>query len=117
HRFVEAADPALEVFAQGDPQVVNGGSGGDAQRVVAAGQVRLGDRHAQVAGFVQFGKREVVQVAGQDPLAAFGTGDEVDPAQLAQHLLHQGVGQARLQALDVVAVQAAPLAPRLGKAP
>ena len=67
-------------------------------------QMRLGDRDAQLGGFVQFAQADIVQVAGQQPFAAFGAADQLDRRHPAQQVLHQAVGEDGFQLLDLVAV-------------
>ena len=86
----------LEQVAQRHAQPVDHAHHRDAQRIVVVRQARLGHRHPQARGFVEFAQADVVEVAGQQPLAGFRAGDHVDPVQLAQQVLHQGVDLGRL---------------------
>ena len=113
--FVDVGDAPLEQVAQRQPQFVELGQGLAAERVVAARQVRFGDRDAQLAGFVEVGHRQFVQVAHQQPFAGLGARDHPYFAQLRQEFLHQRIGEQRFLQQDVVGVQAATGLPDLAR--
>ncbi len=60
---VDGGDAALEQVAQRQAEFVDGGDRGMAQRILAAGQVRFGDRDAQLSSFVEPCHSEFVQDA------------------------------------------------------
>ena len=70
-------------------QLVQRGDRGLAQGIVTAWQVGLGHRDAQLAGLVQLGQAEGVEVARKQPFATLGTTHYVDLGQLREHLLHE----------------------------
>src|SRR3546814_5304692 len=75
---VKAGDAALEQVAQRDAQLVQRADGILTQRIIVARQVRLVDGDAQVARFVEFGQRQVVEVAREQPFAGLGAADQSD---------------------------------------
>ncbi len=66
----------------------------------------LGYRDAQLGAFVQIGQAHLVQVAREQPFAAFIAAQQADFLQVAGQVLQQRVGQHRLQTQDFIVGQA-----------